>query len=54
MRLMQCENMAHGRAEDWRPGEYAGVIRGHMAGMIQCRDSKHGLEYYGDYLDEEE
>ena len=37
MRLMQYGNMAHGREEDWRSGEYAGVIHGHMAGMILCR-----------------
>ena len=31
MRLMQYGNMAHGREEDWRSGEYAGVIHGHMS-----------------------
>ena len=34
---MQYGNMAHGREEDGRSGEYAGVIHGHMAGMILCR-----------------
>ena len=48
MRLMQYGNMAYGTAEDWRPGEYAGVIRGHMAGMILCHDEEGKAIFDGD------